>query len=312
MSASRHRCWWGRCVWGGVAATTPRRHRERWVGTRRRRPRRAGVRGEVDGRAHGAVRRGDPEGPRRRADLPDRPRRGRRHDGRLRLRRTVWDWGSRWSRTSSTSWRVRRASRRRAAGVLRPGRCRAGCTRHVLYTGLVGMGVGYVRVAAGRHPLAGAGRPSWRGSSPPPCSATSCGTRRCSTCSRRGRGPAPTCCWSPLAAAVKGVPLLLFVGVAVSLARGTRAAVAARRRWPARSGSGGITARELADLEDPRRRRRARRAMRARAGEPRGAAARPAAAGAGGAREPARRGRRATTTPPWSSSARSAARCATR
>jgi hypothetical protein len=70
----------------------------------------------------------------------------------------------------------------------------------------------------------------------------------------------------PLAAAVKGLPLLVFVGVAVVLAVGRE------RRWlhealdPEVDGPA-MTAGDLATIADPRRRRRARRAMRDRAGE---------------------------------------------
>ncbi len=156
----------------------------------------------------------------------------------------------------------------RPAGVLQGFFLRvlsSGLYSHVMYTGLVGMGVGYVvsrrddtprgrrlAVAAGLCAIAVFGHFLWN--SPlldlfPPAPWT--GTDLLLV---------------PLAAAVKGVPLLLFVGVAVSLARGRE------RRWlhgmlAGEVGSGGITARELADLEDPRRRRRARRAMRARAGD---------------------------------------------
>ena len=82
-----------------------RGHRERGLGPRRRTPRRTGVRGRVDGGPDRAVRRRDREGRRRDPDLPDRPRRDGRHDGRLRLRRDGRAPGSRWSRTSSTSSR---------------------------------------------------------------------------------------------------------------------------------------------------------------------------------------------------------------
>lgn len=69
----------------------------------------------------------------------------------------------------------------------------------------------------------------------------------------------------PVATAVKGLPLLLFVVVAVRLAH------ARERRWLRASLAGEydevVSAEELAILESPRGRRRARRAMRARAGE---------------------------------------------
>ncbi len=70
----------------------------------------------------------------------------------------------------------------------------------------------------------------------------------------------------PLATAVKGLPLLLFVVVAVRLAH------ARERRWLHTTLAGefevdAVTPEELAILESPKARRRARRAMRERAGE---------------------------------------------
>ena len=70
----------------------------------------------------------------------------------------------------------------------------------------------------------------------------------------------------PFATAVKGLPLLLFVGVAVRLAR-RRERTWLHGAFAAEIGAAGITPSELADLEDPRRRRRARATMRARAGD---------------------------------------------
>ena len=68
-----------------------------------------------------------------------------------------------------------------------------------------------------------------------------------------------------LATAVKGLPLLAFVAIAVSLARRRE------RRWlrsalQAEIGLDGISVEELRLLESPRRRLAARRAMRRRAG----------------------------------------------
>jgi RsiW-degrading membrane proteinase PrsW (M82 family) len=68
-----------------------------------------------------------------------------------------------------------------------------------------------------------------------------------------------------LATAVKGVPLLAFVAIAVALARRRE------RRWLRQAlvgevGLDGISSEELHLLESPRRRRAARRAMRRRAG----------------------------------------------
>ena len=96
----------------------------------------------MDGGAHRAVRRGDPEGLRRGADLPDRARRGRRRDGRVRLRRDL-----------RAGVRDRRGRLLLHGGLRRasPRACSQGfCLRvvasglygHVLYTGLVGMAIG--------------------------------------------------------------------------------------------------------------------------------------------------------------------------
>jgi protease PrsW len=70
----------------------------------------------------------------------------------------------------------------------------------------------------------------------------------------------------PLATAVKGLPLLLFVVVAIRLAH------ARERRWLRTTLTGefdddAVTPEELAILESPRRRSRARRELRRRAGE---------------------------------------------
>jgi RsiW-degrading membrane proteinase PrsW (M82 family) len=141
----------------------------------------------------------------------------------------------------------------------------SGLYSHVLYTGLVGMGVGYVvsrredtpmrvrlRVAAGLTAIAVVGHFLWN-------------------------SPLfdlfPAYPWTgtdfllvPLATAVKGLPLFAFVVIAVTLARRRE------RRWlhealATEVGSAGISTQELADLEDPRRRRHVRAEMRARAGD---------------------------------------------
>jgi hypothetical protein len=70
----------------------------------------------------------------------------------------------------------------------------------------------------------------------------------------------------PVDVAIKGLPLLLFVIVALRLARDRE------RRWldgalAAEVGLGSVTAEELAVLRAPVRRRAAVRAMRARAGD---------------------------------------------
>jgi RsiW-degrading membrane proteinase PrsW (M82 family) len=139
-----------------------------------------------------------------------------------------------------------------------------GLYSHVLYTGLVGMGIGYVvsrrdtsllthrlRICAGLCVAAVLGHFIWNSPlldffPPEPWTA--------------GDRPAVF-----LATAVKGLPLLAFVALAVRLARGRE------RRWLASALStevalGGISAAELGALEEPRVRRSARREMRRRAG----------------------------------------------
>ncbi len=144
----------------------------------------------------------------------------------------------------------------------------SGLYSHVLYTGLVGMGIGYAvtrrggvssrrrgLVLAGLVSLAVFGHLLWN-------------------------SPLldffPEYPWTgsdwlviPLATAVKGLPLLAFAGLAVKLARGRE------RRWlntalMAEAGDEGISAGELAVLESPKARRAVRAEMKARAG--RGAA----------------------------------------
>jgi hypothetical protein len=139
-----------------------------------------------------------------------------------------------------------------------------GLYSHVLYTGLVGMGIGYVvslrsgtprarrvQICVGLCALAVIGHFLWN--SPlfdlyPKEPWT--------------LGDAPGIV---LATAVKGLPLLGFVIVAVIMARGRE------RRWiagalSAEVASGAITAEDARVLEVPRARRSARRAMRHRAG----------------------------------------------
>jgi len=135
----------------------------------------------------------------------------------------------------------------------------------VLYTGLVGMGIGYyvsrrehvprrkrAAVAAGLAALAVLGHFMWN--SPlldlfpaPPWTGTE---------------------WLllPLAAAVKGLPLFGFVVVAVVLAR-RREERWLRQALAGEVGAIGISPEELAVLAEPRRRRAARREMRSRAGD---------------------------------------------
>jgi RsiW-degrading membrane proteinase PrsW (M82 family) len=141
----------------------------------------------------------------------------------------------------------------------------AGLYGHVLYTGLSGMGIAYffsrrgeaslerrIAVAAGMFSVAVVGHFLWN--SPWfdlfPARVARLGD------------------WLmiPLAAAVKGVPLLVFVVVAITLARRRE------RRWlgialGSEVGSVGLSETELGLLLDPRARRRSVRDMRRRAGE---------------------------------------------
>ena len=140
----------------------------------------------------------------------------------------------------------------------------SGLYGHVLYTGLTGMGIGYFVSTRGEVPLR---RRVW----------TAIGLLVAGMAGHflwnspwldlfpsrlRGIGD-----WLviPVAAAVKGMPLLAFVGVAVLLARRQE------RRWlgvalATEVNGGGLSEHELAILQDPTARRLARRDMRARAG----------------------------------------------
>ena len=140
----------------------------------------------------------------------------------------------------------------------------SGLYGHVLYTGLVGMAIGLlvtrrdpspmrdrVPLAAGIVALAVLGHALWNA----PVLALG------------PRPPVHGAAWLlyPLDLAIKGLPLLLFVIVALRLARNRE------RRWldgalEAEVGRGGVTADELAVLRVPARRRAAVRTMRARAG----------------------------------------------
>ncbi len=104
------------------------------------------------------------------------------------------------------------------------------------------------------------------GSSRSRCSAMPCGTRRSSTLAPSP--PVHGAAWLlyPVDLAIKGLPLLLVVIVALRLSRNRE------RRWldgalAAEVGLGGVTADELAMLRVPSRRRAAVRTMRARAGD---------------------------------------------
>jgi protease PrsW len=140
----------------------------------------------------------------------------------------------------------------------------SGLYGHVLYTGLVGMGIGYVvtrrtqvplgrrlLVAAGLCGLAVAAHALWN--SP--------------VLDLMPAEPIEGTEWLmvPVAFAVKGLPLLILVAIAVALAHGRE------RRWLDDALAGeveleGISVDELAALRDPARRRAAVRAMQARAG----------------------------------------------
>jgi protease PrsW len=153
------------------------------------------------------------------------------------------------------------------AGVLRGFFLRvvaSGLYSHVLYTGLVGMGIGYVVSRRSGTSLA----------------------RRLLVCTGLGGAAVlghflwnsplldlyPSQPWSAgdwpmvfVATAVKGLPLLIFVVLAVRLARDRE------RRWfegvlTTEVGLDGISAEELRVLSSPRLRRAARREMRRRAG----------------------------------------------
>lgn len=140
----------------------------------------------------------------------------------------------------------------------------SGLYSHVLYTGLVGMAVGIVvsrrsTTPRGRRLVQAAGL----------CAVALFGHFLWNS-------PVldlfPTEPWTgtdwlliPVATAVKGLPLFVFVAIAVVLARRRE------RRWlrdalSTEVGGAGISAEELRLLEEPRLRRDARRAMRRRAG----------------------------------------------
>jgi protease PrsW len=141
----------------------------------------------------------------------------------------------------------------------------SGLYSHVLYTGLVGMAVGVVTTRRGDRPLrrrlrvaallvgaAVLGHALWN--SP--------------ILEFFPAHPWEGAEWFliPVATAVKGLPLLLFVVLAIRLAH------ARERRWlrealASEIPGGTVTAPELAILESPRRRARARRELRQRAGE---------------------------------------------
>ena len=140
----------------------------------------------------------------------------------------------------------------------------SGLYSHVLYTALVGMGIGYfvsrrerrslgrrVAVVVGLSAVAVLGHFLWN--SP--------------LLDLFPDGPVTGAGWMmiPVATTAKGLPLLVFVGLAVVLSRRRE------HRWLAAAlagevGSLGVSADELAVLGEPRRRRAAVRDMRRRAG----------------------------------------------
>jgi len=140
----------------------------------------------------------------------------------------------------------------------------SGLYGHVLYTGLVGMAIGLIvtrrdptptrerlTLAAGIIALAVLGHALWN--APVLALAPSAPVHGAAWL------------WYPVDLAIKGLPLLLFVLVALRLARNRE------RRWldaalQAEVGRGGVTADELAVLRVPARRRAAVRTMRARGG----------------------------------------------
>jgi protease PrsW len=141
----------------------------------------------------------------------------------------------------------------------------SGLYSHVLYTGLVGMAVGVVITRRHGDPL----RARLRSAGPLVVAAV-VGHFLWNSPILEFFPPHP---WEgmewlliPLATAVKGLPLLLFVVLAVRLAHGRE------RRWlraalASELGEETLTADELAVLESPARRRRARSEVRRRAGD---------------------------------------------
>jgi hypothetical protein len=141
----------------------------------------------------------------------------------------------------------------------------SGLYSHVLYTGLVGMGVAIVTTRRDHRPAAA----RWR------LAALFAGAAvfghflwNSPLLEFFPARPWQGVDWLiiPIATAVKGLPLLLFVVLALRLAQ------ARDRRWlrealASEIGSGGITAEELTILESPRLRRLARRDLQRRGGD---------------------------------------------
>lgn len=140
----------------------------------------------------------------------------------------------------------------------------SGLYGHVLYTGLSGMGIAYVVSRRGDEPLA---RRAWVAAGLFLAGAAGHFLWNSPLLDLFPDAVSDAGDWLqiPLAATVKGLPLLLFVLVLVRLARRRE------RRWleialRSEVGRPGLTAVELGILLDPIARRRSRRQMRSRAG----------------------------------------------
>lgn len=141
----------------------------------------------------------------------------------------------------------------------------SGLYSHVLYTGLVGMAIGIVTTRRDDRPLRDRLRPAGL-----LAGAAVFGHFLWNSPILEFFPPHP---WDgaewfviPLATAVKGLPLLLFVVLAIRLAHSRE------RRWlretlASEIAEDAVTPQELAVLESPRRRARARRELRRRAGD---------------------------------------------
>ena len=175
----------------------------------------------------------------------------------------------------------------------------SGLYSHVLYTGLVGMAVGVVVSRRAAEPLRPAPLDRRRPVRAGGRSGTSCGTRRCSTLFPAEPWTGADWLMVPVATAVKGLPLLAFVAIAVIARAPARTAVAARgpRRRGRASTASRPTSSDLLASPDAPARRAARRCAR-RAGSRAALAAPPAPTRTG---EPGHGGlagaRRPTTRP---------------
>ena len=193
--------------------------------------------------------------------------------------------GSRSSRTSSTSWRLRRAARRACCAGSSCGCVASGLYGHVLYTGLVGHGD---RRTSSRGAATAAARQaaarSRSGCSAPAVLGHFLWNSPLLDLSRASRGRGGDWLVIPVATAVKGLPLLLFVTSPWSWRAGASAG-GSRPRCAERSARRGISADELAVLRRPERRRAAAARDAARAPGAAPPAAQPAPAGAGEPRD---------------------------